>query len=54
MCALSLRQLRLSKVICWIISSKEYLKECLNMTCNGLKQISFMAATVLRNVLLKE
>ena len=52
--ALHLQKLRFIKVICWIISNKGYLEECSNITCNGLKQISHVAATVLRNVRLKQ
>ena len=54
MLALHLQKLRPIKVIGWSISGKDYLKECSNMTWNGLKQISHVAATILRNVRLEK
>ena len=49
MLALHLQKLRPIKVIGWSISGKDYLKECSNMTWNGLKQISHVAAAIFQN-----
>ena len=50
MFALHLQKLRPIKVIGWSISGKDDLKECSNMTWNGLKQISHVAAATFQNV----